>query len=196
MLLRARKVDPIIITLMLCFMALSTIVIYSATNNTKFAGLHMNNLIMFAVMFVPMLFLAVLDYRGIVRHLSVILYIIGILLLIFVMFKGMNINGSQRWINLHYMEFQPSELAKVFVILLLGKMLEKRNGEYLRLFQDVLPMIVVMGIPCLIVMNQPDLGTSIVLLPSFHNQVLQLAQAIHFNQRWSLLGKLLHRAVR
>lgn len=164
LLLRARKIDLIIIALLLCFMAISTIVIYSATNNTKFAGLHMNNLIMFAAMFVPMLFLAVLDYRDIVRHLSVILYVIGILLLVFVMFKGMNINGSQRWINLHFMQFQPSELAKIFVILLLAKMLENRKGEYLRLFQDILPMIVVMGIPCLIVMNQPDLGTSIVFV--------------------------------
>ncbi|WP_235550840.1 FtsW/RodA/SpoVE family cell cycle protein [Paenibacillus sp. Soil787] len=164
MLLRAKKIDLIIIALLLCFMAISTIVIYSATNNTKFAGLHENNLIMFAAMFVPMLILAVLDYRDIVRHLSVILYVIGILLLIFVMFKGMNINGSQRWINLYFMQFQPSELAKVFVILLLAKMLENRKGEYLRLVQDIIPMIVVMGIPCLIVMNQPDLGTSIVFV--------------------------------
>ncbi|SDO12103.1 rod shape determining protein RodA [Paenibacillus sp. yr247] len=165
MLLRAKKIDLIIIALLLCFMAISTIVIYSATHNTtKFAGLHVNNLVMFSAMFVPMLILAMLDYRGIVRHLSVILYVIGILLLIFVMFKGMNINGSQRWINLHFMQFQPSELAKIFVILLLAKMLENRKGEYLRLFQDILPMIVVMGIPCLMVMNQPDLGTSIVFV--------------------------------
>ncbi|WP_312876205.1 FtsW/RodA/SpoVE family cell cycle protein [Paenibacillus alginolyticus] len=162
--LRARKLDFVIIAILICFMVISTIMIYSATNNTKFAGLHVNNLVMFAAMFVPMLLLAVLDYRDIIRHLSVILYVIGILLLIFVMFKGMNINGSQRWINLHFMQFQPSELAKIFVILLLAKMLENRKGEYLRLFQDILPMIVVMGIPCLIVMNQPDLGTSIVFV--------------------------------
>ncbi|SDN92682.1 rod shape determining protein RodA [Paenibacillus sp. yr247] len=92
--LRAKKIDLIIIALLLCFMAISTIVIYSATNNTKFAGLHVNNLVMFAAMFVPMLVLTMLDYRGIVRHLSVYLYIFGILLLIFVMFKGLNINGS------------------------------------------------------------------------------------------------------
>jgi rod shape determining protein RodA len=164
LLLRAKKIDLIIIVLLLCFMAISTIVIYSATNNTKFAGLHMNNLVMFAAMFVPMLVLTMLDYRGIIRHLSVYLYIFGILLLIFVMFKGMNINGSQRWINLHFMQFQPSELVKVFVILLLAKMLEKRKGDYLRLFQDIIPMIVVVGIPFLLVMKQPDLGTSIVFI--------------------------------
>ncbi|NRF90862.1 rod shape-determining protein RodA [Paenibacillus frigoriresistens] len=164
MVLRAKKIDLIIIALLLCFMAISTIVIYSATNNTKFAGLHVNNLVMFAAMFVPMLVLAMLDYRDIIRHLSLYLYIFGILLLIFVMFKGLNINGSQRWINLHFMQFQPSELVKVFVILLLAKMLEKRKGEYLLLFQDIIPMIVVVGIPFLLVMKQPDMGTSIVFI--------------------------------
>ncbi|MFC3845772.1 rod shape-determining protein RodA [Paenibacillus sp. MAH-36] len=164
---KAKKIDFIIIALLLCFMAISTIVIYSATNNTKFAGLHVNNLVMFAAMFVPMLVLTMLDYRAIIRHLSVYLYIFGILLLIFVMFKGMNINGSQRWINLHFMQFQPSELAKVFVILLLAKMLEKRKGEYLRFVQDIIPMIVVVGIPFLLILKQPDMGTSIVIICIF-----------------------------
>ncbi|TVY07467.1 FtsW/RodA/SpoVE family cell cycle protein [Paenibacillus cremeus] len=161
---RAKKIDFIIIGILVCFMGISTAVIFSATNNTKYAGLHVNNLVMFAAMFVPMLLLAMLDYRVVVRHLSLILYAIGILLLVFVMFKGMNINGSQRWINLQFMQFQPSELVKVFVILLLAKMLENRKGEDLRLFQDILPMLGVMGVPCLIVMNQPDLGTSIVFI--------------------------------
>jgi rod shape determining protein RodA len=164
LMLRAKKLDLVIIAILICFMVISTMVIYSATNNTKYAGLHLNNLIMFIAMFVPMLALTILDYRALVRHLSVYLYIFGILLLIFVMFKGMNINGSQRWINLYVMQFQPSELAKVFVILLLAKMLEKRSGQSLRFIRDIIPMVVIVGIPWLMVMNQPDLGTSIVFV--------------------------------
>ncbi|MFC5447690.1 FtsW/RodA/SpoVE family cell cycle protein [Paenibacillus aestuarii] len=161
---KAKKLDLTIIIILICFMAISTAVIYSATNHSKFAGLHINNLIMFAVLFVLMLLLAMVDYRDIVQHLSLILYGIGILLLIFVMFKGMNINGSQRWINLHVMQFQPSELVKVFVILLLAKMLDKRKGEYLRFTQDLIPMIAAVGVPFVLVMKQPDLGTSIVFI--------------------------------
>nr|WP_270877453.1 FtsW/RodA/SpoVE family cell cycle protein [Paenibacillus aestuarii] len=164
MLQKAKKLDLTIIIILICFMAISTAVIYSATNHSKFAGLHINNLIMFAVLFVLMLLLAMVDYRDIVQHLSLILYGIGILLLIFVMFKGMNINGSQRWINLHVMQFQPSELVKVFVILLLAKMLDKRKGEYLRFTQDLIPMIAAVGVPFVLVMKQPDLGTSIVFI--------------------------------
>ncbi|MNI22408.1 Rod shape-determining protein RodA [compost metagenome] len=164
---RAKKVDFMIIFFLLCFMVISTLVIYSATHNTKYAGLHVNNLSMFLVMFVAMLALSMLDYRGIIRHLSLYLYIFGILLLVLVQFKGENINGAQRWINLHFMQFQPSELMKVFVVLLIAKMLEKRKGEYLRFVQDVIPMAVIVGIPFLLVVNQPDLGTSIVFICIF-----------------------------
>jgi rod shape determining protein RodA len=167
MLQKIRKIDPSIIAILLCFMAISTIAIYSATHNTKFSGLHLNNLIMFGSLFVPLIGLALVDYRDIVRHMSWILYIFGILLLLFVKFKGMTINGSQRWINLHFMQFQPSELAKVFVILLLAKMLEKRNGEDLRIFRDIMPMLGVVGLPFLLVLNQPDLGTAIVFVCIF-----------------------------
>ncbi|WP_269432435.1 FtsW/RodA/SpoVE family cell cycle protein [Gordoniibacillus kamchatkensis] len=164
---RAQKIDPLIIVILLCFMAISTFVIYSATHNTKFAGLHMNNLVMFACMFVPMLGLTLVDYRLIVRHLSWGLYIFGVLLLLFVMFKGMDINGSQRWINLHFMQFQPSELVKVFVILLLARMLEKRGGESLHIVRDIVPMLGVVALPFFLVMKQPDLGTAIVFVCIF-----------------------------
>lgn len=161
---KVKKIDVTMIIILLCFMAISTAVIYSATNHSKYAGLHINNLVMFAVLFVLMLLLAMVDYREIVQHFSLILYGIGIVLLLIVMFKGMNINGSQRWINLHFMQFQPSELVKVFIILLLAKMLDKRKGEYLRFAQDLIPMIAVVSIPFVLVMKQPDMGTSIVFI--------------------------------
>ncbi|TXK75400.1 rod shape-determining protein RodA [Paenibacillus sp. N3.4] len=153
-----------ILGILLCFMVISTMVIYSATSNTKYAGLHINNLVMFGVLFVTMLALALIDYRGIVRHFSIYLYVAGILMLLFVRFKGMTINGSTRWINLHVMQFQPSELAKIFVILLLAKFLGSRKGEYLRLIRDILPMVAIVGIPFMMVLEQPDLGTSIVFV--------------------------------
>ncbi len=77
-------------------------------------GLHINNLVTFTVLMLPMLAIALMDYRFLVRKLSPYLYGAGILMLVFVMFKGMNINGSRRWINLAVMQFQPSELMKVF----------------------------------------------------------------------------------
>ncbi|WP_079410671.1 FtsW/RodA/SpoVE family cell cycle protein [Paenibacillus ferrarius] len=163
-LFRGKKIDVTTLIILLCFMAISTMAIYSATSNTKYAGLHINNLVMFFVFFIVMLAIALIDYKGIVQHFSIYLYAVGILMLLFVKFKGMTINGSTRWINLHFMQFQPSELVKIFVILLLAKMLSARQGEYLRLIRDILPMIVLVGVPFFIVLEQPDLGTSIVFV--------------------------------
>ncbi|WP_253187019.1 FtsW/RodA/SpoVE family cell cycle protein [Paenibacillus sp. GP183] len=137
MLVKLKNLDIPILFILACFLVISTFVIYSATYGTKYQGLHINNAVMFLVLLIPMLLIACMDYRIVVRHLSWILYGISILLLVYVMFKGMTINGSRRWINLGIMQFQPSELAKVSVILLAAKLLEKRNGDTLHLFKDL-----------------------------------------------------------
>ncbi|WP_081890443.1 rod shape-determining protein RodA [Paenibacillus tyrfis] len=164
---RLKRLDSVIIFILLCFAAISTLVIYSATSGTKYDGLHLHNIVMFVVMLIVMLGLSCMDYRFLVRRLSVILYGLGIVLLLVVMFKGMTINGSKRWIDLGVMQFQPSELAKIFVILLLARILEQRNGEPLRFFRDLLPLGLITGVPFLIILEQPDLGTSIVFICIF-----------------------------
>ncbi|MCZ8511566.1 FtsW/RodA/SpoVE family cell cycle protein [Paenibacillus filicis] len=164
---KLKKLDPLILIILVFFLIISTMVIYSATWHTKYAGIHKNNLIMFGVLFIPVIGLSVTDYRIFVRHLSIILYVVGIILLGFVMFKGMDINGAKRWIDLHFMQFQPSELVKVFVILLLAKLLEHREGRTLRFFRDIIPMALVTAIPFMMVLEQPDLGTSFVFVCIF-----------------------------
>lgn len=109
-----------------------------------------------------MLVVAFLDYRVIVRYFSYALYVLGIGLLIFVHFKGVNLNGSTRWINLGPIQFQPSELVKIFVILVMAKLLSKRNREPLRIIHDIVPVMIVTMVPVLFILMQPDLGTSIV----------------------------------
>ncbi|MCS7460696.1 rod shape-determining protein RodA [Paenibacillus doosanensis] len=164
MLRKAKQWDLPILLIIFLFMVLSTLVIYSATFDTNYQGLHKNNLITYLVLFVPMLGLSLLDYRVIIRHLSYILYGIGILLLLIVMFKGMDINGSQRWLDLGAMAFQPSEIMKLFVILALANWLKARDGHPLRFFRDLLPLCALVGVPFLIVLKQPDLGTSVVFI--------------------------------
>ncbi|TBL71043.1 FtsW/RodA/SpoVE family cell cycle protein [Paenibacillus thalictri] len=167
MLNKIKRIDVPILMILLVFMGMSTAVIYSATQGTSFAGIHINNIVTFAVLFVPLILVALFDYRIIVQHLSYILYGVGILLLLFVVFKGMNINGSQRWIDLKVMAFQPSELMKLFIILVLSKWLKTRNGHSLRLTNDLLPLGALVAVPFFIVLQQPDLGTSIVFLAIF-----------------------------
>jgi rod shape determining protein RodA len=144
-------------------MALSTVVIYSATYGSKFHGLHRNHLIMFCVFLLMSIGISLIDYRIWVQKYSYVFYGLGILLLIIVMVKGLTINGSKRWINLGFMPFQPSELVKIFVILLLSKLLGKRNGEPLRVISDIVPTFLVVLIPFVMVLIQPDMGLPLCL---------------------------------
>jgi rod shape determining protein RodA len=159
---KLKKLDASILLLLFCFMIISTFVIYSATSVTNFKGLHVNNLVMFGVLFIPMIAFALIDYRIWVSPLAYVLYGLGIIFLLYVMWKGLTINGAKRWINLGFMQFQPSELVKIFVILVIARFLKKRNGNYLRLIQDIIPISIIVFIPFLFVFLQPDLGTSIV----------------------------------
>jgi len=65
-------------------------------------------------------------------------------------------------LNIGPIQFQPSELVKIFVILLIAKILKKRNSEPLRIIYDVVPIAIVTFLPVMFILMQPDLGTSIV----------------------------------
>lgn len=158
----ASRLDVTIIVILICFMTISTLSIYSATMNTSYEGLHKNNLVMYVLLFIPLFVVAFLDYRIIVRYFSYILYGLGVGLLVFVQMQGVNLNGSTRWLNIGSIQFQPSELVKIFVILLIAKILKKRNSEPLRIIYDVVPIAIVTFLPVMFILMQPDLGTSIV----------------------------------
>ncbi|GAA3404967.1 FtsW/RodA/SpoVE family cell cycle protein [Paenibacillus hodogayensis] len=164
MIQKLKQLDRTILIVLFGFGVISTAVIYSATFGTKYEGLHMSNAILFGVFFVAMPFAALFDYRLLTGRLAYVLYAAGIGMLLLVIWKGEDINGSTRWIGIGGVQFQPSELAKVFTILLVAHLLAKRGGEQLQLFRDVVPLCAVVAVPCVLVLKQPDLGTAIVFV--------------------------------
>lgn len=161
---KARQLDWVILVIVLSFACISTLVIQSATMDTRYEGLHITNIRMYAIMLVPMLLVAMVDYRIIVRYLSYPSYILGVILLVVVLYAGVNLNGSTRWIEIGSQQFQPSELMKIAFILTLAKWLGSRNGHPPRFGRDVLPVLVLFVIPFYLVFKQPDLGTAIVFI--------------------------------
>lgn len=113
MIQKAKRLDGFILGIVACFAVISTLVIESATTGTRYEGLHVANIEMYAMMLIPMLIVAMLDYRLVVRYLSYPSYVIGIILLIMVLVIGVNLNGSTRWIEIGSQQFQPSELMKI-----------------------------------------------------------------------------------
>lgn len=107
---------------------------------------------------VLLLLLALVPYRRILRwHWWI--YGLSNLLLIIVSVIGTEANGSQRWIGVAGFNIQPSEFAKVSVIITLAALLHRTRAEKLT---DVFKALAVIAIPWILVLRQPDLGTSLV----------------------------------
>ena len=95
---------------------------------------------------------------------SFLLYIIGISFLVYATFYGFIGKGSRRWINLLGINIQPSEIMKIFLILALAKFFDERKMENLKEYFFLLIPIFLIILPFSIIITQPDLGTSVVLL--------------------------------
>ncbi|MFC4601782.1 FtsW/RodA/SpoVE family cell cycle protein [Cohnella hongkongensis] len=164
MIRKLHKLDWTLLLLMFGLISIGTLVIYEATHGTKLDGLHLNNIVYGAVFLLPLLLVAVFDYRLLTGKFAYVLYGIGVLLLVCVQLFGENVNGAVRWLSIGSFQFQPSELAKLSTILLIAHLLHRRRGEKLRLLKDLLPIAAVFLIPFFFVYKQPDLGTALVFV--------------------------------
>ena len=98
------------------------------------------------------------------------LYVFNLIMLLAVMFVGQSALGAQRWISIGPISIQPSEFSKIIMIVSLATMLENRVGK-LNTLHDLLPVAAYVGLPFLLVMKQPDLGTSLVFMAIFFGMI-------------------------
>ena len=97
---------------------------------------------------------------------SYIFYFIVMLLLIWVSIDGIKASGSQRWINLYLIVLQPSELMKIGIILCLAKYYHRLKIDNVNSFINIVVSLTIIIIPIILVLSQPDLGTSILIASS------------------------------
>ena len=90
-------------------------------------------------------------------------YVIVIGMLIWTVNFGITVSGSQRWIDLYFINIQPSELMKVFIILCLAKFFHRKRLENINSFYSVIISLIIIFLPMSLVIIQPDLGTSILI---------------------------------
>ncbi len=166
-----RRIDFRTIPILLVLMFISILVIAATTGDfseggeeTLFTPAAKNQMRWFAIGWVVYLFFAGLDYRKL-KEWTWFLYF-GILLLLIGLFFVPAIQNVHRWYRLPGINFafQPSEYAKLIVVMTLSLYLENKGREIFRKATTLKALLIVF-IPFILILKQPDLGTSLVLYP-------------------------------
>ena len=90
-------------------------------------------------------------------------YFVIVAMLIWTINFGVTASGSQRWIDLYFINIQPSELMKIFIILCLAKFFHRKRLENVNSFYSVIISFIIIFLPMSLVIIQPDLGTSLLI---------------------------------
>src|ERR671916_49314 len=152
-----RSLDPVLLLVSLTLSSLGILAVYVAGADAREAY-AMDQALGFVVGLAGAIPLALIDYRFWQRHLRLI-YGLVLLMLLAVMVMGAAAGGAQRWVDIGPVQVQPSEFAKLgMVIVLAGYFAEKPVGEY----TVFLKALGILAVPALLVFLQPDLGTALV----------------------------------
>lgn len=159
------RIDLRIFPIMLGLMVISLLVISSQTGEDGgfWTPLVKTQLRWFCLGWVVFFLMTLFDYRFL-RELSPFLYV-GILVLLFGLFFVSPIQNVHRWYRIPGVaSFQPSEQAKLIIVIFLSWFLEKQGRDVGR-FSTALKMGAIVGLPFLLILKQPDLGTALILYP-------------------------------
>lgn len=151
--------DVILLLLILAIMSVSLLVLYSAAGFDKMAAqalrFGVGLVVMLGVLLVP---------KQVLRFFAPAFYVVTVVLLIAVELAGVNINGSQRWLDIGITRIQPSEIAKISIPLMLAYYFYTRPLP--PTWKQVLTSLLIIGIPTALVFRQPDLGTATLVASS------------------------------
>ena len=159
---RVKKIDIWLIILMLLLVSIGMVAINSATAYSGDIRFIQKQLIFFATGLVLMVIVMSIDYHTLGR-LYLVIYMSILVLLIAVFFIGKNVKGATRWIQFGFFQIQPSEFAKIGMILCGATIINKYNSIINKLW-PVLIIGLFEFIPFILVNRQPNLSTSIVML--------------------------------
>ena len=136
--------------------------LYSATRGAP-RGLYNQQLIWFLVSAVIFVVVSAIDYRVLERSAYAI-FSVGVVVLVFILFAGKTVKGAKRWIGIGPLGVQPSELAKIMIVLALGKLFSSEPIDLaLRPWRYVAAAIGLMLLPAIAIAKQPDLGTALIV---------------------------------
>jgi rod shape determining protein RodA len=160
-----RNFDWVILLIMIALLTVSILVILSTTiKGSPNASPHdaLDQLVFGIIGLGLFFFTASIDYRILQRY-TLALYGLMIGLLVFVHFIGISALGAKRWINVGFFQLQPSEIAKLILIILLAKFFASRHDQP-PTWGKILLSGAYVALPLGLVLTQPDLGTALIFI--------------------------------
>ena len=169
---KAARLDWVLMLAAGGLLALGTLLVWSATSNRDDltggdpSSYLKKQLVNIAIGVVLAVMVTATDHRW-VRILAPLVYLASVVGLGLVLVMGSTINGSRSWIQVGGMSIQPAEFAKLAVVIGMALLVAERTEGSLRTREvgrvDVLGMLAIAGLPALLILLQPDLGTMLVL---------------------------------
>ena len=158
-----RDFDWTLLAMVLLLCTVSVFEIYSATLHTKYSGFHTKQMLWISGGLVAMFLFAKIDYHKLIDFVPWA-YGVCLLALLAVLAIGQKVLGARRWIRVGPMHFQPSEWVKLVLIIAVARYFANLGGRSLT-WRDIFKAFALVGIPLLLVLKQPDLGTSLTYTP-------------------------------
>ena len=158
---KLRSLDYILLFCLLILGLVSSLSMYS-TEGGEILYHTKSHVVRFLVFFSMMLIFSFVNLKF-WHSTGYLFYFTVLCLLIWASLYGVKASGSQRWVDLYFINLQPSELMKVAIIMCFAKYYHRTQIHLVNNFKNLIIPIVVLILPILLVISQPDLGTSILI---------------------------------
>lgn len=162
MLEKLRHINPYPLAVIFLISSVGFVLLFSAGGSSLMPW-ALKQFIRFMVGMGVLLMVASIDIRFYFR-VAYIFYAVTFILLILVELMGFVGMGAQRWIDLYIIQIQPSELMKVALVLALARYFHELDPSKVSRIKSLILPVLMMALPALLVIRQPDLGTALVLL--------------------------------
>jgi cell division protein FtsW len=169
---RKRPVEySILYTATLCLLAGGAVMVYSASSAESLLSgpgdpsYYLKRYVLFGMAGLGLLHLASRHGLRVIRGLTPVLLVTSFVLTFAVMLPGVGVtvNGATRWLGAGALQFQPSELLKVSLVLYAAQLLAARPSSVRRIATMTKPLLLVVAAACALLMKQPDMGTTMVI---------------------------------
>ena len=157
------KFDFIVFISIVLLTLIGLVAIYSATNNHPTAQGNFQKQLFTSVLAIILFFIAYFIPYKTYRFIAIPSYIFSILMLVAVLFLGKTVYGAKSWLSLGSIGFQPSEFAKIGLILFLSHFLTRQRKD-INNIKDLLTILVYSVLPLILILLEPDMGTAIVYI--------------------------------